>query len=328
MRSFGAFLLAALLASLPRAASAEPRVVTLGTVAPKNSAWGRVFSVWEEAVRKKSDGKLELRVFYNGQQGDDAGMIGKVKAGQLDGAAVSAIGLGQVHKPILALQIPGLFRTWESLDRARDAVRGDLERGAAAEGFYVTLGDLGRLRATSQGFAVRRPADLHGHKVLAWRNDVIGPTVFQVVPGVTTVPLSAPEVLPALRTHAIDFLSAPALVTEQLQWAPHLDHIGADSSVIAIGGTAWSKKRIDALPGDLRQVLTGTGKVAQEALKQRIRAEDDAAFTRLKAKMTVVTLTDEDKKAWRAVFVKVGARLKQGTFEPKLVDRLVELADP
>ena len=92
--------------------------------------------------------------------------------------------------------------------------------------------------------------------------------------------------------------------------------------------TAWSKAKIDGLPGDLRQVLQGTGRVAQEALKQRIRAEDDAAFGRLKDKMTVVTLTDEDKKAWKDVFVKVGARLKQGTFDPKLVDRLVELAGP
>jgi TRAP-type C4-dicarboxylate transport system substrate-binding protein len=152
--------------------------------------------------------------------------------------------------------------------------------------------------------------------------------VFQVIPHVTIVPLSAPEVLPNLRTGAVEILSAPALVAEQLQWAPQLDHIGAETSVIAIGGMAWSKPKIDALPGDLREVLQKTGKVAQEALKARIRAEDDAAFERLKTKMTVVTLSEEDRKEWKDVFVKVGARLKQGTFDPKLVDRLVELASP
>ncbi|HTJ82054.1 MAG TPA: TRAP transporter substrate-binding protein DctP [Polyangiaceae bacterium] len=328
MRTLAVFALAVVVLTMTRAAAADPHVVSLGTVAPKQSAWGRVLSVWEEAVKKKSDGKLELRVFYNGQQGDDAAMIGKVRAGQLDGAAVSAIGLGQVHKPILALQIPGLFRTWESLDKARDAVRGELEAGAAKEGFYITLGDLGRLRAMSKGVTVRRPKDLEGHKVLSWRSDTIGPTVFQVIPHVTIVPLSAPEVLPNLRTGAVEILSAPALVAEQLQWAPQLDHIGAETSVIAIGGMAWSKPKIDALPGDLREVLQKTGKVAQEALKARIRAEDDAAFERLKTKMTVVTLSEEDRKEWKDVFVKVGARLKQGTFDPKLVDRLVELASP
>ena len=47
---------------------------------------------------------------------------------------------------------------------------------------------------------------------------------------------------------------------------------------------------------------------------------------RLKKKMTVVELSADEQKAWRDVFVKVGERLKQGTFDPKLVDKLVAAA--
>lgn len=301
-------------------------IVSIGTLAPKQSVWGRTFGVWEEAVKKKSDGKLELRIFYNGQQGDDGTMIGKIKSGQLDAAAVSAIGLGQVHKPILALQLPGLFRSWEALDRARDALKDEFEKGAEKEGFRIGWGDLGKLRAMSKGFGVKRPSDLSGRKVLSWRNDVIGPTVYQLIPNVTVVPLSVPEVLPTLRTGGVDLVNAPSLAAEQLQWTPHLTHIGAESTVMAIGGMVWSKKRIDALPGDLRTILTDTGKVAQDALRRKIRAEDDAAFERLKAKMKLVELDDKDREAWRPVLTKAIERLKQGTFDPKLVDRLIELA--
>lgn len=313
--------------ALPASATAA-EVIKIGTLAPKNSAWGRVLVVWEEAVKKRSGGALELQVFYNGQQGDDGAMVGKLRAGQLDGAAVSAIGLAQIHKPILALQIPGLFRTWEAMDRARAAVGADLQKGAEANGFYVSIGDLGRLRGMSTGFAVRRPGDLKGKNVLTWRSDVIGPTVWQVIPGVSIVPLSPPEVLPALRTHSLDALSAPTLAAEALQWTPHLDHISAETTVIAVGGMAWSKKRFDGLPGDLRSILETTGKVAQDALRKRIRAEDDAAFERLSKRMTVVSLTDAERNEWKDVFVKVGARLKQGTFDPALVDRLVAVAKP
>ncbi len=309
----------------PSPASAA-EVVTVGTVAPKQSVWGRVFSVWEAAVKKKSEGRLEVRVFYNGLQGDDGAMIAKIRAGQLDAAAVSAVGLGKVHKPILALQLPGLFRSWEALDRARAALKDELEAGAAKEGFVIGWGDIGKLRPMSKGFAVRRPGDLSGRKVLSWRNDVIGPTVFQMLPNVTVVPLSAMEVLPTLKAKGVDSLSAPALAAEQLQWTPHLSHVGADSSVMAIGGMAWSKKRLDALPGDLRTMLEETGKVAQTALRTKIRAEDDAAFARLAEKMTVVKLTDDEREAWRPIFEKAIARLKQGTFDPKLVDRLIELS--
>ncbi|NUP09037.1 MAG: TRAP transporter substrate-binding protein DctP [Polyangiaceae bacterium] len=324
--SFAFAALALMLAMLtPKRALAEEKL-TLGTVAPKQSLWGRVFGVWEEAIKKKTDGKLELKVYYNGTQGDDGTMIGKLKAGQLDGAAVSSIGLAQIHKPILALQIPGLFRSWEALDKGRNAVKDEFEKAAEKEGFIITWGDLGKMRGMSKGFAVRKPSDLKGKKVLSWRNDVIGPTVYQVIPGVSIVALGPTEVLPTLRTGGLDVVTAPTLAAEQLQWTPHFDHISNESTLMAIGGMAWSKKRIDSLPGDLRTVLQDTGKIAQEALKKKVRAEDDEAFERLKKKMTVVELSADEQKAWRDVFIKVGERLKQGTFDPKLVDKLVAAA--
>ena len=323
--------LVAVLGALAIFASVQPReahaaeVLKFGTLAPKQSIWGKVFSVWEKAVEKKSDGKLLLKVYYNGQQGDDGTMIGKLKAGQLDGAAVSSIGLAHIHKPVLALQMPGVFRTWAAFDKARDSVKGDFERAFAKEGFLVGFGDLGRLRGFTKGVVIKRPSDLKGRKVLSFRNDVVGPTVYQVVPGASIVQLSATEVLPALRSQSLDVVNAPALAAEQLQWTPHLDHMAA-ASVMAMGGLVWSKKRVDSLPGDLRTIMGDTGKVAEAALRKRIREEDDASFARLKEKMTVVTLSDDDKRAWKDVFTKVIERLKQGTFDPALVDKLVGMA--
>ena len=301
-------------------------LVTVGTVAPKHSIWGRVFGVWEQAVAKKSDGKLELKVFYNATQGDDGAMIGKLKAGQLDAAAVSSIGLAQIHKPVLVLQMPGVFRSWDALDKARAALKPEFDKAFAKEGFVVGWGDLGRLRGMSRGFAVRKPGDLRGRKVLNFRNDVIGPTVYQVVDGATVVPASASEILPLLKKKNLDVISAPSLAAEQLQWAPELDHIGKDSTVIAIGGMVWSKKRLDGLPGDLRKILEDTGKVAEDALRKKIRNEDDLAFDRLSKKMTVVELSDAEREVWKGVFKRVIARLKQGTFEPDLVDRVVGMS--
>src|SRR3954466_10656650 len=89
------------------ASEARAEVVKIGTLAPPASPWGQVYKVWEEAVKKKSGGRLELQFFYNGQQGDEGAMVVKMKSGQLDGAALTAVGLGKIYKPILALQIPG-----------------------------------------------------------------------------------------------------------------------------------------------------------------------------------------------------------------------------
>jgi len=302
-------------------------VIKIGTLAPKASPWGQVFTVWEKAVAQKSGGALEIQFFYNGAQGDEAAMVGKVKAGQLDGAAVTAVGLGKIYKPILALQAPGLFQSWSKLDSARESLRGEFEKGARDAGFSILgWGDVGAAHVMTAGYELRTPGDLQGKKPYSWRDDPMGSVFFQVIGGVTAVPLSIPEVLPNLNTGAVNMVLAPALVAEQLQWASKMDHINADVAGLAVGALVVSSKRVDALPGDLKAVLADTGKVAAEALTKRIRNEDDAAFGRLKGKMTVVTLSDEEKGKWKGIFGQVRQRLAQGTFAPDLISRLEGLS--
>lgn len=298
-------------------------VIRIGTLAPKSSPWGQVFSVWEKAVKEKSGGQLEIQFFYNAQQGDESAMIGKMKAGQLDGAAVTAVGLGKVYKPILALQMPGLFSSWAKLDAAREALRGEFEKGAKDAGFFIGgWGDVGTVHVMTKGFEVHVPGDLAGKKPFSWRDDPTLAALFQVVGGVTPVPLNVPEVLPNLNTGAINMISAPALAAEQLQWSSKLDTIVEDTSGFAIGALVLSSKRLDSLPADLRQILTDTGKVAAAALTKRIRDEDAAAYKRMSGKMKVVKLSADERSKWQEIFKQTRQRLAQGTFPADLVARL------
>lgn len=312
--------------SVPRDARAA-EVIKIGTLAPAASPWGQVFKVWAESVSKKTDGRVELQFFYNGQQGDEGAMVGKMKAGQLDGAFVSSVGLSKIYKPLLALQMPGLFRTWAKLDAARDALNDDHEKGVKDAGFKV-LGwsDIGAARMMSKGGVVRTPDDVKGKKPYVWRDSIIDPMLFQVIGGVTSVPLNVPEVLPNLNTGAINVVTAPSLLSEQLQWASKLDTIVDDISSCDVGGLVMVSKRFDALAADLRAIVLETGRTAAAALTKRIRNEDDAAFARMKGKMKVVTLTVEEKAKWDAVYKQVRQKLAQGTFSPELVTKLETLA--
>jgi len=314
--------------------------VKIGTLAPAESPWGQVFRTWRRAVRErtklpgqdgdKGEGKeygLDLDFFWNGQQGDEAALVTKIKSGQLDGAAITAVGLGQIHPPILILQAPGLFTTWEKLDKARDALRGDFEKALDAAGFVLAgWGDVGLSRRMSRGFAVASPNDLKGKKPYVWREDPIMPAMLQVIGGVTPVPLGVPEVLPNLNTGAIDVVTAPCLAAEQLQWAARLDTINTQVVAASIGAVAFSKAKLDQMPGDLRAVLMETGKIAASALTTRIRNEDAAAFGRLQSKMTVSTSNPAQVKEWEEVWKQTRARLAQGTFSPELVAKAELLA--
>jgi len=313
--------------------------VKIGTLAPAESPWGQVFKTWQRALRertkmpegqKTAEGKdygLDLNFFWNGQQGDEAAMVTKMKSGQLDGAAITAVGLGQIHPPILVLQLPGLFTSWQKLDKAREALRGDFERALEAAGFVLPgWGDVGLSRRLSRGYAVAAPGDLKGKKPYVWREDPIMPAMLQVIGGVTPVPLGVPEVLPNLNTGAIDMITAPALAAEQLQWASRLDTINTQVVASSIGALVFSKSKLDQMPADLRSLLLDTGKVAGTALTTRIRNEDAAAFARLKSKMTVSTSSDAQMAEWAEVWKQTRARLAQGTFPKDLVEKAESLA--
>ncbi len=132
------------------------------------------------------------------------------------------------------------------------------------------------------------------------------------------------EVLPALRSHKMNVVSAPALAAEQLQWTPYLDHVASRSSVCAVGGSVIRSKALDALPADLRDVLDDMQKRLNKATKNRIRRLDEAAYKRLAKKMKVVKLSEEDVKEWRKVLIPAVKQLSQGTLDKALVEKVLK----
>jgi TRAP-type C4-dicarboxylate transport system substrate-binding protein len=141
------------------------------------------------------------------------------------------------------------------------------------------------------------------------------------VVGATPVPLNVTEVLPNLKTGAVNALNAPALAAEQLQWSPELDNVVDDPTGCAIGALVFSSKRVSDLPGDLRTILTDTGSLASNALGRKVKEEDAAAYGRMLEKMNKVTLSDTEKAAWASKFAETRKRL-QGTFDAALVKKI------
>src|SRR6516162_2225221 len=80
-----------------------------GTLAPGDSAWGKEFKRWAKDVSDDTNGELTLDFQWNGQAGDEVLMVQKMRSGQLDGAAVTAVGLAQTGvTDDLVFKMPGL----------------------------------------------------------------------------------------------------------------------------------------------------------------------------------------------------------------------------
>jgi TRAP-type transport system periplasmic protein len=320
---------AATLGVVSSASAAEE--VKLATIAPKDSAWGKVFNAWSKAVAEESGGALKLTWYFNGTQGDEIAAVGKMRSKQIDGGAFTATGLSQIFPHVIALQMPGLFPTWEKLDAVREKTRAKFDKEFEAQGFRVLgTGDVGIAHLMSRGKAVRTPNDLKGMHPFYVSGDTIGQKFLETVGVPSPRALGVPAILPALSSRAegsVDVLNTPAIAAEQLQWAAHVDHINTMASGIGIGALVMNKQRFDALPADAKAVMERTGKNTGKLLTNRIRGIDAAAYNRLKSNKTVVELNAAEKAAWDQVYAKVRNALKaEGKVRADIFDEVTKAA--
>lgn len=310
-----------------RTARAEAQEVKLATIAPADSAWGKVFKAWSKAVEEESHGALKLTWYFNGTQGDEIAAVGKMRSKQIDGGAFTATGLSQIYPHIIALQMPGLFPNWAKLDSVREKTKGKFESAFAAQGFVILgTGDVGIAHIMSRGKPVRMPDDLKSMHPFYLSGDSIGQKFLETVGVPSPKALSVPAILPALSSRtegSVDVINTPAIAAEQLQWAAHVDHINTMPSGIGIGALVMNKERYDGLPADAKAVMERTGKNTGKLLTERIRGIDEKAFERLKGSKTVVELKDNEKAAWNEVFKKVRNALKaEGKVKADIFDEV------
>lgn len=302
-------------------------VIKIGTFIPKSSPWGQIISVWTEAVNLKSGGLLNIQMFFNGQQGDEVAMVNKIKAGQLDGAFLTAIGLGRIYKPIMALQMPGLFTKWTKLIAARQMLNANFTKGLETAGFkLVGWSDFGAAHLLSKGFAVRVPSDMRGKKPFLDRNNPMETIHYQVIGGVTPVPLSISEVLPQLNVNGVNVVNTASLLAEHLQWSSQLDTINLDINNLISGGFVLSTRRLTSLPSHLVNILIDLGKIATDSLMKRIQGEDSVALLRQANKMNQIVLTTAELSQWNVTYKEVRRRLGQTVFSADLVAQLEQVA--
>ena len=213
--------------------------------------------------------------------------------------------------PSSRCSFPGLVRNWETLDVIRAKVQREFERAFNAAGYRIgEIGGFGMAHLMSKGFAVASPGDMQGKRPYVFAEDPVG----HRDPGrgrVTPVPLSVPEVLPALARARSTWSTHRRLAAEQLQWASRLDHIVTDVSGAGIGAMILANRNSTSSRRTNRPILHDTGKIATAALNVRIRNEEANAFARLKGRMTVTELTDAQRKEWTEVFRQAQTRSRR-----------------
>ncbi|HEY1552675.1 MAG TPA: TRAP transporter substrate-binding protein DctP [Kofleriaceae bacterium] len=284
--ALAAFALVASAASRPaRADNVELRVATL---APAGSPWMEVLDKAAAETKDKTAGRVTLKYFEGGQQGDERDFVRKIKLGQLDGAAVTSIGLAMIDESIRVLELPMMFNSPEEVDYVSDKMWPHFQDKFAKKGFLLQdRGEVGWIYFMSKS-QIQSLNDLKGQKLWMWGDDQLVAAMFKKM-SLNGVPLGVPEVDSALTSGKIDTCYGSPVAAVALQWYSKIKYMTSMPMSFAIGATVVSLDALKKISPDDQKIVADIAKANAKKLRKVIRkANEDAKSTMTRKGITIV----------------------------------------
>ncbi|MEM7136212.1 MAG: TRAP transporter substrate-binding protein DctP [Myxococcota bacterium] len=324
-------LLAALFAfmpgnrSLPKANAEAATTIRIASLAPPGSSFVKVLKAWSRTLNKETEGRVELRVFSGGSDGDDRDLIRRIKAGKLDAAGVATTGLSLIAPEVQVLTAPGLLTTDAELNRVRTALDTRFRKMIEDGGFkLLTWGDGGKNRVFSTT-PFSSPADLAKRSAWVGKDNAVVDAFMQAIGG-APVGFGASDVFGALGSGKVEVVPASAMSAVAFQWYTRLKAMTSSNFNIIVGGSVISKSKFESLTEADQETLLETAKRAAKKLDQIVQRDDDRAYETLKGRGLTAVDTKPHQAAWDDAAKKARERLVQrGVFSKSLL-RAVEAA--
>ena len=306
--------------AVPSAAFAAKYELKIASLAPKGSSWMKSFEKTNREIQKVTNGEVALKIYGGGVMGDEGAMVRKMRTGQLDGAAVTNVGLGDIAPELLVLQLPLTFKNYGELDYVRDKMSPTLTKILEDKGFVLLhWGDVG-FNYLFSGAPVGTPNDLKQTKMWVWDADPISKEVMKVA-GVNGVLMGVPDVLPSLQTGVIDAFGNSPYGAVALQWHAKAKYVLNLKVAMVIGGLIVSKKSWDKIPANHQTEILKIAKANGVELLKQIRTDNKNAIGTIK-KSNITLTQPKEINTWLAMAKQVEDNLAGKLFPKALVNEM------
>jgi TRAP-type C4-dicarboxylate transport system substrate-binding protein len=252
----------------------EPVTLRLGTLAIDGSRYMKDILALSREIEKRTKGAVRLDWVSDGRLGDEGAMVDLITAGKLDGGGFSETGLTALIPAMAVWRYPGLFRTYEEVDRATAALAPAMRERFDERGLvFVMWADLG----FSQVFSTDRPSRLQDllARATPWITMPLGPKLL----GEVASGRARAWALPPLYMLAIGPARAAYMSSLRYSYV-----VGG----LVVSRAAWSRMR----PADQATVLE-TCRELEPRLRESWRRETERAIAALeKGGTRILPVTD------------------------------------
>lgn len=329
LRTFGGLLtltvaLQLVAGGLVAAAAKRPDVqFKIATIAPEGSTWMKLMHELDERVQAETGGTVGFRFYPGGQQGSDLDVLRKMRTGQLHGAGLTGVGLGEVEPSLRIMELPFLLRTADEVALAHEILDATFEERLRQRGFEL-LGwaEVGFVYLFS-GEPVRNAEDLHGKRMWLWEGDPLAEALLDEL-GVSPIPLNITDVLTSLQTGIVDAVYTTPYGCLSLQWFTRLNHMTDLRITHALGAVVLSKKQFDKLTPQQATIVRRIATEVFGRLGVATREQNaEAAEVVIERNIELVTPDPASQADFIVVGRRVWDRMVGKLYERELLDRLL-----
>ena len=309
------------------ALSAQTTIIRLGTLVPKGSRWHEILLTMGEEWKKASGGKIELRIYPGGEQGDEPEMVQKLRIKKLQAVAISGAGLSGIDASVSALQIPMMLNSYEELDFVRDKISPRLEKELALRGFVVlNWGDAGWVHFFTKQAAVH-PDEIRKMRLCVLQGDNSTFELYKIN-GFHPIALAATDILTGLQTGLVDAIQSPPLVALSNQWFGGAKNMLDIQFAQLVGATVVTKDVWDKIPAPVQKEMMASARTAGVALRDEIRKSEAGSIPLMQQfGLNVVHADAKATAEWRQLAEGIWPKLRGGVVPPDLFDEVKRLRD-
>lgn len=260
----------------------------IATLAPDGSGWMREMRAGAQAVKERTQGRVELKYFPGGVQGNGDAVLRKMRLGQLHGGAFASAEIGTVVADAQIYSLPFQFRSQAEVDAVRPTIDPKVRAAFEAKGFVVAGIAGGGFTYLMSSRPIRSRDDLRAGKVWFPQGDDIARVTFETG-GVKPIALPLSDVYTALSTGMVDTVGNTPSGAIAFQWHTRVKHMVDLPLTYVLGLLVLDKRAVDKLdPADRTALLE----------------EIDAAFLRIDA------ANRKDNEAARGALAKQGISIE------------------
>ncbi|WP_438387720.1 TRAP transporter substrate-binding protein [Actinopolyspora saharensis] len=306
-RSFGALVLASALAGCAPASGARtsagatrenPLVLRLANNLSEDHVTSRALASFAEDVEKRSDGRLLVRIYGNGQLGVEPDVLGQLNRGIVDMTRVSAPGLATYDPGYHTFGLPYVFGSEEEYYAVMDSPEmAEYFRSTADAGFLgLTYYSSGARSFYTRNTPVRTPEDLRSLKIRV--QDMRSQTDFVGELGAAPVVMAFGDTYTSLQTGLLDGAESNETVLTQSAHG-EVAHVFSATEhtripdMLVISTDTWQR-----LSSSDRELLTAAARASTERQKAAWARTIDQSITGAR-EMGVEFVTDVDTHAFR-----------------------------